>query len=60
MTASFINDPKHWRDRADEIRALADDMHDELSKQMMLRIADDYEGLAKRAEFRLISGSNSA
>jgi hypothetical protein len=59
MSTSFINDPKHWRDRADEIRALAEDMRDELSKQMMFRIADDYEQLAKRAEFRLIDGSKS-
>jgi hypothetical protein len=52
MTDSLINDPKHWRDRAEEIRTLADDMHDEISRQMMLRIAEDYERLAQRAEER--------
>jgi hypothetical protein len=46
MPASFINDPEHWRHRAEEIRTLADGMKDELSKQMMLRIAQDYERLA--------------
>ena len=45
-------DPEHWRKRADEARSLADDMKDEISKQMTLQIADDYEHLAKRAEQR--------
>jgi hypothetical protein len=41
-----------WRKLADEARSLAYDMKDEISKQMMLQIADDYERLAKRAERR--------
>jgi hypothetical protein len=41
-----------WRKLADETRSLAYDMKDEISKQMMLQIADDYEHLAKRAERR--------
>ena len=48
----LINDAQHWRKRADEARSLADDMKDEISKQMTLQIADDYEHLAKRAEQR--------
>jgi hypothetical protein len=43
---------ERWRKHADEARSLADDMKDEISKQMMLQIADDYERLAKRAERR--------
>ena len=35
----LINDAQHWRKRADEARSLADDMKDEISKQMMLQIA---------------------
>ncbi|HEY7662730.1 MAG TPA: hypothetical protein VH934_06380 [Xanthobacteraceae bacterium] len=53
MPSSFVNDPKHWRDRAEETRALADQMSDETSRQMMLRIAADYEHLAERAEQRM-------
>ena len=52
MPASFINDPDHWRGRAEEARTLADTMSDEVSKRMMLKIAEDYEHLAKRAEER--------
>jgi hypothetical protein len=50
VPASLINDAEHWRKRADEARSLAYDMEDEISKQMTLQIADDYEHLAKRAE----------
>ena len=43
---------EHWRKRADEARSLAHDMKDEISKQMMLQMTDDYEHLAKRAKRR--------
>ena len=43
---------EHWHKCADEARSVADDMKDEISKQMMLQIANDYERLAKRAAHR--------
>ena len=52
MPASFINDPAHWRQRAEEARTIAEQMSDLNSKDAMLRIAKDYERLAERAERR--------
>jgi nucleoside-diphosphate-sugar epimerase len=37
-----INDPKHWRERAEEARTVADDLTDPESKRM---IASDCRGL---------------
>ena len=48
-----INDPKYWRERAEEARTIADELTDPDAKRRMRRIADDYEELAKRAERRL-------
>jgi len=47
-----FNDPKHWRKRAEEARARAEQMTDRDARQTMLGIAEDYEKLAKRAEQR--------
>jgi hypothetical protein len=52
MSEHPINDPKHWRDRATEARALAEQMDDPEGKRMMLKVADDYERLAQRAKER--------
>ncbi|GEM_PF-3932923 len=43
-------DPKYWRDRAEEARALAEHMHDPLAIETMLRAAGEYERLALTAE----------
>ena len=52
LSFSFINDPKHWRQRAEEALTVADQMNDLQAKAMMIRISYDYERLAKRAEER--------
>ena len=57
MAGDAANDAEHWRDRANTMRKLASTANDEVSKEMMLRIAEDYEKLALRAELRVIPGS---
>ncbi len=52
MAASF-NDPGHWRQRAAEMRRLAEAMSDLVAKAGMLQVADQYDRLAFRAEQRL-------
>ena len=49
MPASFINDPEHWRQRAEQMRALAQEIGDAQTQQTMLQLARDYERLAQRA-----------
>jgi DNA-binding ferritin-like protein len=47
MASGNINDPKHWHDRAAEMRALAETM-----KEIMHRLADHFDKLADRAAQR--------
>ena len=56
----YLDDPKYWRDRAEEIRILAEDMRDSESKKEMLRIAMHYERLAVLALERLGPGNSIA
>jgi hypothetical protein len=48
----LLNNPKHWRDRAEEVRMRAAQVSDPEAKRMMLRIAADYDKLAGRAAER--------
>jgi len=44
-----LSNPRRWRRRADRIRAMVDRMRDAKSKRILMRIADDYEQMARRA-----------
>ena len=47
-----MNDPGHLRKRAGELRKLALEMVHSGGQQLMLKLAEEYELLAKRAEER--------
>jgi len=48
MTLRTIHDPKHWRDRAAELRSLAMVIDDEQRQDIMYRLVDDFDKLAYR------------
>jgi hypothetical protein len=52
MPPRDINDAKHWRDRAAEMRALSVMMNHAETQLVMSKLADDYDKLADRAEIR--------
>ncbi len=54
MSNNAIYDPDRWRRRAEEMRRIADDMTVIARAQAeLLRIAEDFELLAVRAEGRM-------
>lgn len=57
MGASRLNDADHWRQRAQQMRALSVDATDLTTREAMLRIAREYDNLAERATLR--SGGKS-
>ena len=59
MVSSMVDDPEHWRQRAEEVRTVAEDMHDPVTKRSMLDTAEGYERLARRAEERKAYQKNS-
>lgn len=49
---SLLNNAKHWMQRAQEARRLADSISEPEAKQTLLNIAEEYERLAQRATTR--------
>jgi len=45
-----LNDPLYWQRRADETRAMADNLKNQDAKDAMMKIAESYEQLAQSAE----------
>jgi hypothetical protein len=48
MTKSLLHDAAHWRHRAQEMRALTSMANDPVTRELILKIAEDYERLAQR------------
>jgi hypothetical protein len=56
----WLNNPAHWHLRAQEVRLLAAQLEDEEAKAAALKIADEYEALAIRAQKRLAEREKSS
>ena len=54
MPAHTYDDPKHWYDRAAEMRALADEAANVEARRTMFKLADEYDRLGDRAADRLV------
>jgi hypothetical protein len=57
MALNHVNDSKHWRDRAAEMRASSTIMENAETIAVMIRLADDYDKLADRADVRSNGGA---
>jgi hypothetical protein len=49
----LLDEPAHWRQRAEQMVAMAKTAPDAAAKETMLSMAAEYEKLAQRAEARL-------
>ena len=47
MPLNKLDNPEFWRFPAEEVRTIAEDMHHDQPKAVMMRIAEDYERIAK-------------
>lgn len=56
----LLDNPAHWRARAEEVRTIADQLDDPKAREMMLKIADTYEKLARNAEARTRSSGETS
>jgi len=57
--SNVLDDPQHWRDRAEEVRRVAWFVSDQRAKETILRMADEYDQLAHDAEQRAQRRQNS-
>ena len=51
---NLLNNPAHWRQRAQETRLIAESARDPEAKRLQLNLVESYEQLATRAEDRAL------
>jgi hypothetical protein len=54
---SLLNDVTHWRNRAEEVRGVAEHLPNPEARRIMLGIAEGYDRLAQGGEARIAAGS---
>jgi len=50
----IANDPQHWRDCAEEMRAMAASLIDSAARQTLLKVAAGYDEMARKAEQQVL------
>ncbi|MBV8767790.1 MAG: hypothetical protein JO094_02730 [Hyphomicrobiales bacterium] len=51
-----LTDAERWRQRAEEMRRLGEDTRDQKVRQILLRLATDYEAMAESADRQHANG----
>jgi hypothetical protein len=59
MLKDFINDPSHWRKRADETRDLAKRVIDDAARKRLSDLAKEFERIAMSVEDRMNTTKDS-
>jgi len=54
MALQGLNDARHWRDRAAQMRVLSGEIKNLEAQSIMVKLANDYDKLADRAEDRAV------
>jgi hypothetical protein len=55
MKRALLNDPEHWRSRAEEARTIAECIKDPEARRQMFFVAESYESIARTAEKIIIT-----
>jgi hypothetical protein len=55
--ARFFKDAEHWRQRAEQVRMVAEKFDDAMAKSLMLDIAERYDWLAEHVETASTAGA---
>ena len=59
MLQDFVNDPSHWRKRAEETRDLAKRVNDDAARKRLSDLAKEFERIAMSVEDRMNTTKDS-
>ena len=54
MPYSAANDPLHWRECAEEMRTMAENLTDSGARETLLKVAAGYDDMANKATERVL------